>query len=445
MPHTGPLCAPPVFNPGKNLQAHDHTSDCYYWSVVVGRVPGIYLDLDQALGQTYKFPGQKFKRCDVYQDAVAYWNNSCRELHDHSPRQYFKVKGLTKAFPTYDEALAAAAAEYIISVKRHCPSMSGDPSFEIPERDDLAGEELRAHGSIHGSLLALLVPEEIWRILENEHLDIWTFSGPVLYIMQRITTGSKQVFQPYLYRHIHLRSASHALLFFRTFASRCDLYVHVLSLHFGFIPVGPVWNQIQQNLPNFAQLSFLSFAHSPQDPEPLDSILNNLTREHLPPSLRTLHLRLTCNPADKNSSIAQPWNSPSWPLHLARIPSPITTFILTTPHPITQPPTAHNLESTLKKWTAELSTPSRIPSELRLMIINQGMDATEISLGTRILWESPEGRSWSPLLFPRLNFEGEKQQLAALFGHKDDGCWAHVKPYSSPSVATSQHVDRGDW
>ncbi|KAJ7432237.1 hypothetical protein B0H11DRAFT_2260889 [Mycena galericulata] len=90
--------------------------DCYYWSVVVGRVPGIYLDLDQALGQTYKFPGQKFKRCDVYQDALAYWNNSCWELHDHSPCQYFKVKGLTKAFPTYDEALAAAAAEYIISV-----------------------------------------------------------------------------------------------------------------------------------------------------------------------------------------------------------------------------------------------------------------------------------------------------------------------------------------
>ncbi|KAJ7829619.1 hypothetical protein B0H13DRAFT_2372472 [Mycena leptocephala] len=113
MPHQGPPCTPPTFNHGDSLGDHDANSECYYWSVVIGRVPGIYLDFDEANAQVYKAHNQKMKRFHTHSEAVAFWDEWCLRLHeDHSAPRY-KVKGLKGEFATYDEALAAAASKYI--------------------------------------------------------------------------------------------------------------------------------------------------------------------------------------------------------------------------------------------------------------------------------------------------------------------------------------------
>ncbi|KAJ7433381.1 hypothetical protein B0H11DRAFT_2259446 [Mycena galericulata] len=322
------------------------------------------------------------------------------------------------------------------------------------------------------------VPEDIWRFILDQYLDIWLIPGPVIYRMQRITSGSKQVLQPYIYRHVHLRSPRHALLFLRTIESRGDLAQHIISLHFSFIPSDTqLWIQLTKYLPNFNRLVFLSFAFCNRDADPLGHILAQSIGEHLPPNVRTLHLRFSSNPEESPQAPGNtPWKYSSWASHLSNIPPPISNFFFTTPEYIIWPPNSLNHKSTLREWTARLQGRSCINS----IILNcgygdasvrtqeyldaaysrmataewaalegsnpppvddqdvddalHGMDAMQGTLGTRIVWEHANDESWRVVLFAGENFEREASRLAELFGdiQQWNESWAHLRPSFLP-------------
>ncbi|KAJ7437071.1 hypothetical protein B0H11DRAFT_2255636 [Mycena galericulata] len=103
--YQGRPCRAPVFNYGVDFDEHDANAQGYYYVVVCGKIPGIYLDVQQAQVQTLRFLNGKMKREDTFQLAEAFWAEWCRRSHDHTQ---YKVKGLAKTFNTYDDALEAA-------------------------------------------------------------------------------------------------------------------------------------------------------------------------------------------------------------------------------------------------------------------------------------------------------------------------------------------------
>ncbi|KAJ7730897.1 hypothetical protein DFH07DRAFT_969015 [Mycena maculata] len=115
MPHQGQPCVPAVFNYGVDLDLHDQHAKGWYYVVFRGIVPGIYLNSEQALAQTLHQTDYIFKKFRTQADALGYWNQCCRENHDHGAPAY-KVKGIPGTFITFDEAIAAAATEFIKEV-----------------------------------------------------------------------------------------------------------------------------------------------------------------------------------------------------------------------------------------------------------------------------------------------------------------------------------------
>ncbi|KAJ6542474.1 hypothetical protein DFH09DRAFT_1089027 [Mycena vulgaris] len=99
-----PHCVPPTFPANFDRAQHDADADKFYYGVIVGRVPGIYLDWEDASAQTHKCRNQKWERFSTY-----------AEVHEHEGNM-FKVKGIAKIFDNYDEALAAAAAQFITTI-----------------------------------------------------------------------------------------------------------------------------------------------------------------------------------------------------------------------------------------------------------------------------------------------------------------------------------------
>ncbi|KAJ7437072.1 hypothetical protein B0H11DRAFT_1936185 [Mycena galericulata] len=338
---------------------------------------------------------------------------------------------------------------------------------------------------------AIHIYEDIWRLLFQEYIDVCQLPAPVIQTMQSISTGTKEVLQPYLYRHIHLRRARDVHLFFATLDLRGDLGTHLTSIHLAFIPTdSKVWILLRTHMPGLGQLSFISFAYSGNESDPLGYILAKLGR-FLPAALQTLHLRSSCNPEDVMASGSTPWTTKTWCGNLAQIPSPITTFILTTPDYVVWPPTTEKLNKTRDAWTFGLS--SHPGTSLRRIFVNSGFvdggEGTQVymqtlhdnqrhmwgppednspttpeernvdfclertynmegSLGTRILWESMDGHSWTTHPFAGGFFdELPLHNLAAAFGHEDgkwQKAWAHGNYFSAASTVTAVHVDHHD-
>ncbi|KAJ6485272.1 hypothetical protein DFH09DRAFT_1457979 [Mycena vulgaris] len=110
-----PPCVPPTFPANFDRAQHDADADKFYYGVIVGRVPGIYLDWEDASAQTHKCRNQKWERFSTYAEVLAFWNHWCIKVHEHEGNM-FKVKGIAKIFDNYDEALAAAAAQFITTI-----------------------------------------------------------------------------------------------------------------------------------------------------------------------------------------------------------------------------------------------------------------------------------------------------------------------------------------
>lgn len=316
-----------------------------------------------------------------------------------------------------------------------------------------------------------LVYSDLWRLLLDEYIDVWDLPRNVISSFQSITAPAKALFQPYVYRHANLRSTHDAFLFFNILTSVPELKAVVVSLHLAFIPKGSSLYLLKEHLPQLAALTFLSFAYSNVDADPLGTLVNDLLlRDMLPAGVHTLHLRSSCH----DPSPSHPWLSALWGSHIASIPSSITTFILTTPEYIIWPPTTSQLESTVSEWTGALS--SNGGSRLRRIFINSGfgdagertraycadiywkaMDAPDAdfslkgmapmegSMGTRMFWTSPECHSWVTSPYLGMEYERELRQLTEAFGFRNENWkkgWAHLNPH--PSHLIAPHVDRPD-
>ncbi|KAJ7132399.1 hypothetical protein C8R44DRAFT_731077 [Mycena epipterygia] len=330
------------------------------------------------------------------------------------------------------------------------------------------------------------VPMDIWRVVVDEYVDIWRLPRSVIMEMALICHPTKEIFQPYLYRHVNLHNTDLALRFFATLSTMTHLRQHLVSLHFGFIPTDSlIWRAIRHYSPHFTQLKLLSFVYTNELEEPLGYILAQSALDTLPGSCRILQLR--SDPSSESTTTdARPWESTSWHLHLASIPPPITTFIFLTPHHVVWPPSTIDLNSTLNAWTAQLRRPSGPTphSSLRRMVLGtafgddartqgyllevaemdekiygfetvnpllrdgldealMGMNTIEGMLGTKILWELDDEGEWETHTYVDMEYTGEDRELAGLFGYANGNCkraWAHFKPYVRFSVAP--HVDR---
>ncbi|KAJ7169087.1 hypothetical protein C8R43DRAFT_1155381 [Mycena crocata] len=191
------------------------------------------------------------------------------------------------------------------------------------------------------------------------------------------------VYQHQMFQYVNLKSAAKAVSFFRTLSLRQDLLPHVQLIYCSFVL--PNDNALLQEcfrsqvclMPNLHQLSL---TYSARDEEALYQIVEFLGP--LPERMHTLHLRPLPSHGAYQPGMAEafapnpPWKCNTWPLHLARIPSPISSFVLSTPSYVFWPPTDPILASVFRSWTAQLRAQERHGSSscssLQKITINSG-------------------------------------------------------------------------
>ncbi|KAJ7169085.1 hypothetical protein C8R43DRAFT_1120975 [Mycena crocata] len=108
----GGICTPFTYHHNKNLRDHDNESYSTYYCVFRGHIPGIYLTHTEGEQQVLRFSNFKWKVFAKHADALAYWQECCREDHDHRAKHY-KVKGYSATYLTFDEAAKRAAQAYV--------------------------------------------------------------------------------------------------------------------------------------------------------------------------------------------------------------------------------------------------------------------------------------------------------------------------------------------
>ncbi|KAJ7619756.1 hypothetical protein B0H17DRAFT_1152121 [Mycena rosella] len=111
--HLGSVCAPLLFPANANTAAHDAEAGAFYYVVLVGRQPGIFLDLGHAKLQIENARNAKWQRFASYAGAIAFWNVNCREQHPH-PRTY-TVNGVG-SFSSAAAAVQAMIDHYVTVV-----------------------------------------------------------------------------------------------------------------------------------------------------------------------------------------------------------------------------------------------------------------------------------------------------------------------------------------
>ncbi|KAJ7147891.1 hypothetical protein C8R43DRAFT_952909 [Mycena crocata] len=191
------------------------------------------------------------------------------------------------------------------------------------------------------------------------------------------------VYQHQMFQYVNLKSAAKAVSFFRTLSLRQDLLPHVQLIYCSFIL--PNDNALLQEcfcsqvslMPNLHQLSL---TYSARDDEALYRIVEFLGP--LPERMHTLHLRPLPSHGAYQPGMAEafapnpPWKCNTWPLHLARIPSPISSFVLSTPSYVFWPPTDPILARVFRSWTVQLRAQERHGSSscssLQKITINSG-------------------------------------------------------------------------
>ncbi|KAJ7775047.1 hypothetical protein B0H16DRAFT_1509374, partial [Mycena metata] len=206
------------------------------------------------------------------------------------------------------------------------------------------------------------VPADIWNTLCNEYIEPAFLSRKDILGLQLLNKIWLEEFRPLIYEHINLRTYADAeLLVLYTLPCREWLLEHIKTLSIGFpIPLSdtaitPLWTILRSQLPRMTRLQRVIVAFTHRDKEPLGRILDLLLQNvPLPPSLTLLHLRSSCQLIQEEKTLdGRPWLSERWPFDVAAIPSPITNFILSTPHYAFWPPTATQHNTMLQAWTRE--------------------------------------------------------------------------------------------
>ncbi|KAJ7272358.1 hypothetical protein C8J57DRAFT_1507213 [Mycena rebaudengoi] len=279
------------------------------------------------------------------------------------------------------------------------------------------------------------VAPELWLLIAEQLLDFRDLDKDTVDCLQYLGSVFLKLFQPLLYIHVNLTTGNRALQFFQTVLSKPHLASRVLSIQFtlDLHPPPPFWTGFQALLPTLHNLQSLAFSFGEDDEDALNRIIGDgHLATSIPSNVHTLHLKFLYKRrefADKSGL----WNFSHWRLSVSQIPAPIQNFVVSTPTYVIWPPTASQRSSVLLAWTSQMSMARRsaTPSTLRCIVINSGFgdeyrlgeyineweeslamgeevededwlapelgggDDMEGYVGTRIIWESANGRQWT--------------------------------------------------
>ncbi|KAJ7211555.1 hypothetical protein C8J57DRAFT_1539486 [Mycena rebaudengoi] len=319
--------------------------------------------------------------------------------------------------------------------------------------------------------------EDLWHLVFREFTGIWQLSPRTIEELQTLSLLFKTIFQPYIYRHVNLRTPWHAVAFFRTLATRADLAPEIRTLQLSFELCdcsNDFWQGFRGQLPRMTALENLSLAYSHLDDDCLHRLLETgKLGDLLPPSAKTLHLKPVYQdiyeggrgfPDDRG-----PWCSTLWRLTLAQIPH-FSHFIVTTPVYIVWPPTSPRLTTVFAEWTAQLRKTKHRASSLCTITLNSGFedngkrtreyrvefgvnkaedpelgggDDVEGSLGTRLQWGSENGYTW------KMAKPDSTVNVGSYFfgweGRQWELSWGHLKPGAQVAFFSPWEPDSNGW
>ncbi|KAJ7619757.1 hypothetical protein B0H17DRAFT_1219701 [Mycena rosella] len=109
--HLGPICAAPLFPPDANTAVLNASVFRYYHVVLSGRVPGIYVELVDALLQIEDFPGARYHRLATYGGALHLWSAECRQNHSHE--YSYTVTGVDGIFTSCQVAIETLIQRFV--------------------------------------------------------------------------------------------------------------------------------------------------------------------------------------------------------------------------------------------------------------------------------------------------------------------------------------------
>ncbi|KAJ7677917.1 hypothetical protein DFH06DRAFT_1121476 [Mycena polygramma] len=249
------------------------------------------------------------------------------------------------------------------------------------------------------------VPFEIWEKIIKCHWDPFKAKAKDIVKLTALSTQFNDLFRPFMYRHVNLRTLGDAACFFSTVAneSHASLAVAVKTLQFSFdldpsaaapLAVPPsqsawtdFWAKFRRALPRLLRLKTLSVSYAYDDTFFLHRlVLEGDLADYLPDSVQTLHLKplhydiynvievYDNNPfssifskGHQDPDSAGPWDDPSWRLSIALIPH-IHTLIVSSSLYVVWPPTEKEAELCLTACTAQLRHVSR--PNLKTIVVN---------------------------------------------------------------------------
>ncbi|KAJ7639827.1 hypothetical protein DFH06DRAFT_1335490 [Mycena polygramma] len=221
----------------------------------------------------------------------------------------------------------------------------------------------------HQQNTATVLPFEILEKIVKCHWDPFKAQAKDIVKLTALSTQFNDLFRPFMYRHVNLRTLGDAACFFSTVAneSHASLAVAVKTLQFSFdldpsaaapLAVPPsqsawtdFWAKFRRALPRLLHLKTLSVSYAYDDTFFLHRlVLEGDLADCLPNSVQTLHLKPL--PYDIYNVIedpdgAGPWDDPSWRLSIALIPH-ISTLIVSSSLYVVWPPTKKEAEADLK-------------------------------------------------------------------------------------------------
>ncbi|KAJ7221053.1 hypothetical protein B0H12DRAFT_1270402 [Mycena haematopus] len=342
IPLENPTCVP-NFKPDVDHAHHSASSKTSYYVVPEGWKPGVYTNSKAADEQIEGYSGYIRFKVATYKNALEAWKSHCQRNHGVD---------CPDAVPTY----------------------WGIKNYPVIFNS-------RSHSSM--AFFSSLAPELRHRIVQA-FVDDWHVADDPEAGQLKPLAGVDAIFhtviQPFLFRHLNIRTLRSGLDLFDLFAFPFSHHVNLaaglrtLHLSLDLKPGGYnkksrlhlFWQRWQTFAPRMVHLDSLSLCVDMEDDTNcLQRFLANAHLDHIP-SLRTFHITPSQDywPHYERGAVradAGPWDSDDWPALLAH-PSlvQLTSFVFTTPGYPFWPPTPQGADTLCQNWFSQLPITSNL-------------------------------------------------------------------------------------
>ncbi|KAJ7254004.1 hypothetical protein B0H12DRAFT_1071277 [Mycena haematopus] len=289
------------------------------------------------------------------------------------------------------------------------------------------------------------VPLDVLETILKEYLNIWAFSAADITELCHSSLFFRYLFQPFMYRHVNMRTISNALSFFHTVGTRPDLAKGIETLQFSFnTNPGPnppsdeaqlFWSLLRGALPSLSNLETLSLCYSREDWDFLDRYMESGDLSHiLPANIGILHFKpLPSEDSDKDLDEPDengPWQSNTWSFNISRLPH-IHTLIVSTPTYLLWPSEDENHDLQLSRWTSQWRSDIRFgrsPSNLSTIVLNYGYG----DLGGRMFSDDSDDDMDDPDIFTLRTVMVDNSGIQIVWQRDETNGW-EVKEIGGPS------------